>query len=162
MNINDLQAGYLVKLREEGFGTIATNSRMGKLIIYQDFSCDSIEDWNEDLTERNVPSYDIVEVYKPKTDKDILSTLDDYELIWKESDSETQVLEACEAIEKKYNCRITYRRVFRTCYSFELNCVNINSIFILLVSEDSLQDLVDKLSKCVEDAIISHYKNKNM
>lgn len=162
MNINDLQAGYLVKLREKGFGAVATNSELVKLIIYQDFSYDNIEDWNEDLTERNVPSYDIVEVYKPKTNKDILSTLDDYELIWKESSSKTQVLEACEAIEKKYNCRITCRRVFRSCYSFELNCVNISSTFTLLVSECSLQDLVDRLSKCVEDAIISHYKNKNM
>lgn len=159
MNINDLQAGYLVKFRGKEFGAVATNGKMEKLIIYQDFSYNNIEDWNEDLFDKNVPFYDIIEVYKPKTDNCILSTLDDYELIWKESSPEALALEACEAIEKKYNCRMTCRRAFRSAYyNFELNCANINSTFSLLVSEDNLQDLIDMLSKRVENAIISHYK----
>lgn len=158
MNINDLKIGYLVKFRGEGFGVVA-DSNLGKIIIYDDYSSDSIEDWHDDLTDSLSRNFDIIEIYKPKNEAHILSTLDDYELIWKEENLDAHAFKVCSALEKKYKGHITYKKIDKDNYKFNFfNCHGLSASFNITISGYLVEELVRCLSRLIENAIISHYK----
>lgn len=89
MTIDDLRRGYLVEFKEEGYGIVCAGDE--KIIIYQDCSYDSINEWNEDLTDEVCYSFEIIKVYKPKKEPSFMLSLDDYELIWKKDSNNTLV-----------------------------------------------------------------------
>lgn len=158
MTIDDLKRGYLVEFRDEGYGIIGSSTGE-KIIIYRDYSYDSIDDWNEDLTDKSVCSFDIIKVYKPKEKASLMLSLDDYELIWEKDSSNMLAIEACKKIEEKYYCAAEFEAGSNSYYKFTFDFLGFT--FSILVCMDNIlttYELLDMLYRYIDDFILSSFK----
>lgn len=158
MTIDDLKTGYLVEFRDEGYGVVG-GSVGEKIIIYQDYSYDSIDDWNKDLTDKSYYSFDIIKVYKPKKKASLMLSLDDYELIWKKGSNYMLAIEACKKIEEKYYCAAEFEAGSNSCYKFTFDFLGF--AFNISVCMDNIlttYELLDMLYRHIDEFILSSFK----
>ena len=156
MTIDDLKIGYLVEFRDEGYGIVGAGD--GKIIIYEDCSYDSIDDWNEDLTDKSYYSFDIIKVYKPKKKASLMLSLDDYELIWEKGSNYMLAIEACKKIEEKYYCAAEFEAGSNSCYKFTFDFLGF--AFNISVCMDNIlttYELLDMLYRHNDESILSSF-----
>lgn len=157
MTIDDLRTGYLVEFREEGYGIIGAGYE--KIIIYQDYSYDSINDWNEDLTDKEYHSFDIMTVYKPKKEASLMLSLDDYELIWERDDYIELANKACEQIEEEYKCVAKYKPDIDSYYEFTFDFgVFAFKVMVLMDNIPTIYELLRILYRHMDEEILSYFK----
>ena len=158
MTIDDLKMGYLVEFRTEGCGIVGAGAE--KIIIYQDYSYDSINDWNEDLTDKVFPTFDIMKVYKPKGCPSFASSLDDYELIWEQDDYIKLASEAREKIEEKYKCIVNYKPDIDSYYKFTFDFgVFAFDVTVFMHNIPTIYELLNMLYRNIDEEILSYFKN---
>lgn len=158
MTIDDLKIGYLVEFREEGYGIIGAGDE--KTIIYQDCSYDSIDDWNEDLTDKNFRTFDIIKVYKPKKKPSFMLSLDDYELIWEKDDYAKLANKACEIIEEKYKCAAKYKPDIDSYYEFTFD-FGAFAFYVMVLMDNipTIYELSNILYRHIDEKILSYFKH---
>lgn len=158
MTIDDLKRGYLVEFRDEGYGIVGASD--GKTIIYQDCSYDNISDWNEDFTDKNFHTFDIIKVYKPKKKPSFMLSLDDYELIWEKGSNDMLAIEACKKIEEKYCCTVEFEADLNSYYKFAFDFMAFNfSVSVCMDNIPTIYELLNILYWHIDEKILSYFKH---
>lgn len=160
MTIDDLKMGYLVEFRKEEYGIIGASASDEKIIIYEDYSYDSINDWNEDLTDKRYHSFDIMKVYKPKKEVSFMLSLDDYELIWEKGSSNILAIEACKKIVEKYRCSAKFEADLNSYYKFTFDFMTFNfSILVCMDNIATIYELLNILYRNIDEFILFYFKH---
>lgn len=158
MTIDDLKTGYLVEFREQGYGIIGDGDR--RIIIRQDYSYNSIDNWNEDLTDKIFHTFDIIKVYKPKSKPSLMLSLDDYELIWEKDSNNTLAVKACEKIEERYCCAAKFEAGFNPYYRFTFDFrAFVFSMSVCMDNISTIHELLNILYRHIDEGILSYFKH---
>lgn len=158
MTIDDLKNGYLVEFRGQGYGIVGNGSE--KIIIYQDYSYSSINNWDEDLTDKAFSAFDIIKVYKPKNKPSPMLSLDDYELIWEKDRDNTLAIEACKKIEEKYCCAAKFEAGSNSYYKFTFDFKTFAfNMSVCMGNISTIHELLNMLCRHIDEKILSYFKH---
>lgn len=158
MTIDDLEIGYLVEFREEGYGIISADDE--KIVVYQDCSYDSINNWNKDLTDKTYYTFDIIKVYKPKNKPSLFLSLDDYELLWERKNNNALAIEACRKIEEQYRCGAKSEAILDDShykFTFDFGYISFTTT-VCMDNISTAHELLHILYRLIDEGILYYFK----